>query len=133
MRGQISIEYVMIVGFSLLIIAPLLLTALRTSGTYQTSIEQSQLDRIASDLTALADEVSFEGPPAARSVSVYFPARIVNATTSGRFLVLETQTSQVVASTSYTNLTWDVDVAAAGKRTVRVRARGPDVIIEDLP
>ena len=132
MRGQVSIEYVMIVGFSLLIIAPMLVVSMRTSDSYQVSIEQTQLQRVADDLTALADEVSFEGAPAARSASVYFPARIENANTTGRFLVLETPTSQIVASASYTNLTWDLEVGSAGKRSVRVRAREHDVIIEDV-
>lgn len=133
MRGQVSIEYVMIVGFSLLIIAPMLVIAMRTSDTYQTSIEQTQLKRVADDLAALADEVSFEGAPSSRSASVYFPSRIDSATTSGRFLILETPRSQIVASASYTNLTWDLSVSDAGKRTVRVRAREHDVIIEDVP
>ena len=133
MRGQVSIEYVMIVGFSLLIIAPLLIVSMRTSDTYQTSIDQAQLQRIADDLTMLADEVSFEGPPSTRSASVYFPRRIENVTTSGRFLILETGRYQIVASSSFTNLTWNLSVTDAGKRTVRVRARAEDVIIEDLP
>lgn len=133
MRGQVSVEYVMIIGISLLIIAPLIAISIQTSRTYESDLSGAQIQRIAYDLTALADEVSYEGAPAKRTATVYFPEGITSVTTIGRYLLMNTSTDTILASAGSTNLTWELNVSAEGRRRIAVIARENDVLITDAP
>lgn len=129
MRGQVSIEYVMIIGISLLIIAPLLVISITTSRDYESDLNRAQIQRIAYDLAALADEVSYEGPPARRTATVYFPEGLTSVTTNGRFLIMNLSDDTVIASSGSTDLTWNLSVEAQGRRRIAVVARETDVLI----
>lgn len=133
MRGQISIEYVMIVGFSLLIIIPAILAAIGTTQLHESRITESQLEQIAFTIVTTADEIAFEGPPAKRTIRVYFPKGLENVTVSERTIIFTYQsgpgTRDVVLSSAYANLSWTLGTPGQGYRTIILTSTPTEVII----
>ncbi|MFT4307805.1 MAG: hypothetical protein ACMXYM_00345 [Candidatus Woesearchaeota archaeon] len=122
MRGQVSIEYVMIVGFSLLIIIPAILAGIGTSQLHEARITERQLERISFTIVTTADELAFEGPPAKRTIRVYIPSGIESITTEQRTIVMRYNAGpgsrEVVLTSTYANLTWDAPIPAQGYRNL---------------
>jgi uncharacterized protein (UPF0333 family) len=132
-RGQVSIEYVMIVGFSLLIIIPAIIAGISTSQLHETRIAERQLESIAFTIVTTADELSFEGPPAKRTIRVYVPPGIENITTYENTIVMTYAagpgTREVVLSSTYTNLTWDTSIPGRGYRNLVLTSTASGVTI----
>jgi len=74
--AQSSIEYLIIVGFALTVIAILTLVYYEHDTTSKLQIAQSQVDRIARKIVDSSESVFFVGAPTRTTLKVYLPSGI---------------------------------------------------------
>ena len=72
-RAQMSMEYLAVVGLSLLMIIPMVVLYYRESASLQSDVAASQLEKIGLSLIDAAEEVYYLGPPSQKALVVTFP------------------------------------------------------------
>ena len=83
-RGQVSVEYIMVVGFAFLMIIPLIVVFYSSSNDLNDQITSSQADKIANEIVAAADQVYFQGPPTMKTIKIFFPGKYKGDNHPGR-------------------------------------------------
>ncbi len=92
-RGQISLEYLMVVGFVVFIVILLLGLAIFYTATAQDSIAISQLNNFANKILSSAETVYFSGEPSKLTITAYLPEGIQNFEILDNSLVFNISTS----------------------------------------
>ena len=92
-KAQISIEYIIIVGFVTFILIGILSLALIYSGSIKDRIKLVQVNNFANKVLSTAETVFYHGEPSKATISVYLPEGVSNITVIGNTLYIETQTS----------------------------------------
>jgi uncharacterized protein (UPF0333 family) len=75
-RAQISMEFLMVVGFAFLMTVPLVIIFYQQSQNLTTEVSASQVDKIASEIRDAADEVYYLGTPSKKTITVFMPETI---------------------------------------------------------
>jgi len=132
-KAQISLEYGLVIGFSLLILIPTILIAQTYSSSYQDNINIHEAQRTVDLIVNYADTVQLEGPPARRTITVNMPANIDNITTLNKTLVFYMNDGEqtVYATATYSNLTWEADYRGKGRYELIVQSDYSTVRIKD--
>jgi hypothetical protein len=79
-KGQISTEYLIVVGFIILAISALLSVALFYTGGITDRIKLDQVNNYANKIIGSAEEVYYSGTPSRATTSVYLPNGVRNIT-----------------------------------------------------
>jgi len=111
LKAQSSVEFLLIVGFAMMMILPLVVIFFEQSENLNTGISSSQTDKISSDIVDAADEVYYLGAPSKKTLSLYFPDSIKSAEVSGHSLIFNVDSPNgdyEVVKWSVTNLTGSV-------------------------
>ena len=87
-KGQSSLEFLMIMGVAMMMILPLIVVFFQQSENLNTEITDSQADKIASEIRDAADEVFYLGAPSKKTISVYMPENVVSAQLSENKIIL---------------------------------------------
>jgi len=72
-KAQVSLEFLMVVGFAFLLTIPLIILFYQQTDNINTEVTASQLDKIASEIRDSADEVYYLGTPSKKTITVYMP------------------------------------------------------------
>jgi uncharacterized protein (UPF0333 family) len=72
-KGQISTEYLIVVGFVVFFVITMLGVALFYSSSVRDSIRVSQLEHFAEKVISSAEEVYYAGEPSKSTMNVYLP------------------------------------------------------------
>jgi uncharacterized protein (UPF0333 family) len=107
-RGQVSMEYMMVVGFSLLLLLPIIAVYGLERQNMDNQITAKQADTIARKVADSAETVYYLGKPARTTLKVYMPKNIVNVSIDGRevvFVVRMGKGLSDVVGTSDVNMT----------------------------
>jgi uncharacterized protein (UPF0333 family) len=85
-RSQVSLEFLLVVGFAFLMTIPLIILFYKQSESINTEVTASQIDKVASEIRDAADEVYYLGSPSKKTITVYIPEdvkaiRLVDDTT----------------------------------------------------
>lgn len=91
-KAQISMEYLIIVGFVTFIILGILAIALIYSGTIKDRIKLTQITDFANKVTSTADFIYYTGSPSKATVTSYFPKGIESIEITDNSLVFTFQT-----------------------------------------
>ena len=75
-RAQVSMEYLLVFGFALLLILPLIGIYVSQQDNVQTDVSVAQTERIVREIVSSAEEVYFMGEGAQKTVEITFPPRI---------------------------------------------------------
>jgi len=150
-RGQVGIEYLMIIGFVTLAIMTTILIAYFYMGGMQDKIKADQVEKYAENIINSADSVFFAGHPTKTSITAYLPdsvneIKIVNDENGyPRLLVVDYHLStgdEVVSFRSRVDLaqaSTDLDdpsnpfgttAISKGMKRLVIEARGSDVLIK---
>lgn len=78
--GQVSIEYMLIIGFMLAVLVPLLVLYNDTQRSTQASLAEGQVLRFANTIRDAAERVYYAGPPAQETLLLTLPEGVVSAT-----------------------------------------------------
>ncbi len=76
LRAQMSMEYLVVIGFSMLLIAPMIVVFYQQSGELQEEISATQLQNVADELLFASEQVYFLGSPSQELLTLAFPPQI---------------------------------------------------------
>lgn len=91
--GQVSIEYLMVMGFALLIVVPLFLIYYEQANRLGDETTGASIQRAAVQVAETADTVYYLGAPSRRTLTVDLPENIQGVALSGRSIVFTVSSS----------------------------------------
>ena len=77
-KGQVSIEYMIIVGFMFLLLVPLIYLYATTQKDSQDQLTEAQVLRVGNIIRDASERVYFAGEPAQETLQLYFPDNVKN-------------------------------------------------------
>ncbi len=129
-RAQVSMEYLLIVGFAFLLLVPLIIIYYTTQQDLNDKISSSQADKIANEIADAADQVYFQGPPTKKTFKVYMPDDVKEVIIADNYVKINLKTFQGTPRSSVSNLTGTIS-AYGGLHIIKVRAIDGGVTITD--
>ena len=95
-KSQISVEYMLVIGFATLMTIPLLLIYYTYSSDSSDSVAASQALQIARNIVDSSESVYYLGKPSQTTIKLNFPDRIQLINISGREVVFKMKTKNGV-------------------------------------
>jgi len=92
-KGQVGMEYMMIMGFVTLAIMSILAFAVFYSDQIKDRIKLNQVEGFAIQLISSAESVFFAGTPSKTTVSLYLPEGVEQITVAADYIVFDVRTS----------------------------------------
>lgn len=83
-KGQVSMEYLVVVGFVIAILIPSSYIFYTFSQDFRDEVASSQLRKVAQEVTEAAESVYYQGPPSKQSLRVSIPHQVSNDIVNGR-------------------------------------------------
>jgi uncharacterized protein (UPF0333 family) len=92
-RGQVGVEYMIIVGFVTLAIITVVVLAYFYSANIKDMIRLNQVEGFASRLISSAESVFFKGEPSKATIKLYLPDGVDDITVTQGGLIISTRVS----------------------------------------
>jgi hypothetical protein len=83
LRGQVAIEYVIVMAFAMLLIAPLIIVYYSQTTQLTDETTSATIERAATQIAEVADTVYYLGTPSTRTLTVDFPDNVKSVLLSG--------------------------------------------------
>jgi len=99
--SQISMEYMMIIGFSMLVIIGILIISSAYSNDLKESVNLNQLDRIVKSIIESAESVYYYGEPSKTTLKVFIPERVESAVLINNSIIFKVMTSSGLSDVGY--------------------------------
>ena len=96
-KSQISVEYMLIIGFATLITLPLLLIYYSYSSDTSDSVAASQALQIARKIVDASESVYYLGKPSQTTLKINFPEKIKGASLNNYEVVFNVSTANGIA------------------------------------
>ncbi len=131
MKAQISTEYLIIVGFALLLTIPTVLLFFSQSARNVDQVNSAQARQIARKIVDNAEKVYYLGEPSSTTVKVVMPRNVDSVVVSRRAVILRLSGSageSDIVELSAVNLTGSVS-SVSGVRYLRIENIGDRVNI----
>ena len=133
-EAQVSMEYMMVIGFSLLIIMPIIVLFFMNYDSFIQNINAHQAGKVTRTIVHAAEKVYYIGEPAQTIVKVNMPQRIEDISIQGKYLLMkvrfETSLTEVY-EISAVNLTGNISLTP-GIKQVLVQAHEQYVNITEI-
>jgi uncharacterized protein (UPF0333 family) len=100
-RGQLSIEYLMIIGFSLFIITILMLVYSQQTTQQGSEIAFTQVNKVGKKIVDTAQEIFYRGADSRKTIQIYMPANVKNSTVFSNAIVFAVETNQGISELDY--------------------------------
>jgi len=94
MKSQVSVEYMMVMGFAALMTVPLLLIYYAYSSDTNDSVAASQALQISRKIIDSAESVYYLGKPSQTTLKLNFPDRIESVSLANRELTFKIKTKE---------------------------------------
>ena len=134
-RAQVSIEFLLIVGFALLLSFPLMYIFYRQSESLNTEIAGTQVDKIASEIRDAADEVYYLGSPSKKTITVFVPEQVTAVTLLGNSIIFNVSSASgkyEVVKWSAANFSGASSISAnPGIKRITLEAQTYDILVSD--
>jgi len=91
-KSQVSVEYMMVMGFAVLMTIPLLMIYYTYSSDSADSVATSQAQQIARKIVDASESVYYLGKPSQTTLKLNFPERIGSTNLSSREVVFKMKT-----------------------------------------
>ncbi len=98
-RSQVSMEYMLVVGFTLLLIVPILVLYGREKEAINNQVSMRQAENIARKIADSAETVYYIGKPAKTTLKVYMPQRVHSATVANNEIYFTINYGKLLADT----------------------------------
>ncbi|MBM3234413.1 hypothetical protein FJZ19_04960 [Candidatus Pacearchaeota archaeon] len=133
-KSQVSIEYLIIVGFVTFILLSILAIAFLYSGTIKDQIKVTQLTNFANKITSSAEAVFYSGKPSKTTITVYLPEGVLSASIVENSLLFSIQTSSGVNIVSFSS---NVPISGtlsstSGVKKIEITAQDDKVLINPV-
>lgn len=124
LKSQVSVEYMLIMGFAAIITVPLLLTYYTYASDSSDSVTTSQALQIARSLVDSSESVYYLGKPSQTTLKVNFPDRIHSVNVSNKEVVFKIKTKNGITDivhVSSVNMTGNLPITQ-GIHIITVKA-----------
>jgi len=132
LKGQVSVEFLMITAFAFLLIIPIMLLFLIEAQDINEDITSVQVKKLADELEDAVNNVYYLGEPTKKTINIYVPKFV----DSIDFVNNQIQFSMDTGASTYivyrfvaTNVTGSLN-ANPGMHTIEITAEGNSVRIE---
>jgi uncharacterized protein (UPF0333 family) len=130
-KSQVSMEYVMLVGFTFLIIIPLIIIGFIYSSESEGQIITGQISQVTKTIVDSAEEVYYYGEPAKTEIDIYVPKNIESVQITGNTILFKVQTVNGITDVAYSS---SVPIngslpATEGIKHIKIEAKGSYVWI----
>ncbi|RMD45898.1 hypothetical protein D6829_00930 [Candidatus Pacearchaeota archaeon] len=88
-RGQISFEYMVLIGFITIVIAGLISVAIFYAGNVRTEVSSNQINEFGNKIISTAEYLFYAGEPSMATITVYLPEGVKNVTIIDNSIVVE--------------------------------------------
>jgi uncharacterized protein (UPF0333 family) len=132
-QGQASTEYLLVVGFAMLMALPIIIVFFEQSNNLNDSLAYSHATNVVQKIAETAESVYYQGYPAQATLTVYFPENINNITIADREINFQMKTSSGISDV-YAITSVDVTGSlstVSGVKKVRVKAMAGFVNISE--
>ncbi len=132
-KSQVSMEYVLIIGFSIFIIIALLAIAQLYSSGVNEQVITNQLDKLAKEIVNNAESLYYFGEPSSVTIKAYIPSNVKDIDISGNEITFTIKTRHGDTDISYpssVNLDGSLSVSY-GYRNIEITAREGYVLINE--
>jgi hypothetical protein len=102
-KSQVSIEYLIIIGFVSVVLVLILAVAFFYSGGIKDRIKITQVNNFANKIISTAESIYYYGEPSKTTISVYLPEGVENIEISGDELIISTRVSSGLEKTSFSS------------------------------
>lgn len=102
-RAQVSIEYLIIVGFVVAVLIGIISLAFFYSGTIKDRIKMTQINNFANKIISTSESVFYAGEPSKATISVYLPENVKEIEIIENSLVLTFQASSGLNKISFSS------------------------------
>jgi len=136
--GQISVEYLIVIGFITFVVISTLGIALFYSGSIKDRIKATQINNYANKLTSTAESVFYAGYPSKATVTCYLPDNAKDIEVLTNELVITFQTSSGTNKISFASNVPMLENATAqlttsqGLKKIQVEAQQTQVLISQV-
>jgi uncharacterized protein (UPF0333 family) len=130
-KGQVSIEYLIIVGFVTVVLIGILGVAFIYSGAIKDQIKMSQVNNYANKIISASESVYYSGSPSKTTLMLYLPegVKLINITNNSLYLSVETSTGlNEMSFSSNVPINGNL-IADSGIRKIQVMADTDKVVI----
>ncbi len=124
-KAQVSVEFLMIIGFVFLILIPLIIAFYQQSYNANTSIRTEQLYKLARSIVDRAESVYFLGKPSKTTIRAYIPHGVDSVIISGKEIVFRIKVGSEIseiAAASKVNLSGSIS-PHQGIHNIQIEAR----------
>ncbi len=87
LKGQSSMEYLLVVGFSMTFLVGIIAVAYSQSSTFSYDVSNAHIQRVGATIIDSVDGVYAAGPPSKKTIKLYFPQNIKQVTIQNSTLV----------------------------------------------
>lgn len=132
-RSQISVEYVALISFIIIIIMAIYLTSYSYSQSTKDTVITNQVDRVINNLIDNAESVYNLGYPSKTTIKIYIPENVKSISISENEItfIVYTSTQEVeISKTSSVSLTGDISIVP-GLHQIIIEATGSGVLIRE--
>jgi uncharacterized protein (UPF0333 family) len=133
-RGQVSIEYLILVGFVTFVIIGTLGIAFFYSGGIRDRIKSIQINNFADRVISTAESVYYYGNPSKATIALYLPEGIRDVEFNGENLFISIQTSsglEKLVFSSKVPLEGNISTSF-GIKNIEISAQEDNVIIKQI-
>lgn len=131
-KAQVSIEYLIIIGFVTMISIPMLIIYYDYTTTSNSEIISKQVNNVAQKIVDSAEEVYYLGEPSQTTINAYIPENIEEATIElKKEIVFKVRTKNGlinVIQSSAVNITGSLPITQ-GKHVITLKAQESDVLV----
>jgi hypothetical protein len=132
-RGQISFEYLVIMGFVMFVIVSTLGIAFIYSGSIKDRIKVTQVNNCANKLISSAESIFYTGFPSRTVIECYIPENTLDMEILEDTIFVSVQTSNGISKTGFSSevpIIGNINVSSGIKR-IRVIAEENNVVLSD--
>lgn len=132
-RGQISIEYLILIAFIVFIVIGILGAAFVYTSSVQDRIKFNQLANFANKIIGSAEAVFYSGEPSQATISVYLPAGVNSVEINGNEIIFTIQTSSGINKVSYSSNVFLVGsiTNSEGVKRIQILAQESKVVLTE--
>ena len=135
-RGQVSFEYLIIMGFVTFIIVGILSIAFFYSNNVKDRIKINQMTNYANKIISTSESIFYAGYPSKATITVYLPENVISADVNSAedSIIIAIQTSSGVAKTAFSS---NVPISGAlgtnmGLNKIQIEAGVTEVVISQV-
>lgn len=130
-KAQISVEYLIILGFLIFVVISILGVAFFYAGNVRDKIVMSQVTSFANKVVSTAESVFYSGEPSKATISGYIPQEVRDIEILEDSLIIDVQTSAGVSKVSFSS---EVPITGSitsdqGIKKIKIEAVGNQVVI----